>query len=110
MSKVVNSHSKKWPGTITLCDPMTLSQAAAWETAIGRAQKVIDARDGGRAAYDFALLPGVFACVEKWDLKGLENVTLETFPLKPHKERAALLAFLIGEITELYKDTEVPNE
>lgn len=128
MAKIIESPSKKWAGTVTLSDPLSMPQVMAFEDAIqngidqaiehGNVVTVKD-KDGNEreaanvmsARYMLGILPGVCACVEKWDLQGLpENMTPDKFPGSPKIASAELLAWLIREITILYNDAEtVPN-
>ena len=109
MSKTIVSPVKKWPGSVTISDPLNISQAMAFEEAIN------GAKDSGNpnftsAAYCHVLLPGIFACVEKWELDGLEGVTPDTFPGTPKIASASLIAWLTTEISKLYREAdEIPN-
>jgi len=128
MAKIIISPSKKWVGTVTLSDPLSMPQVLAFEDAIQDAQEqaiergntvTVKDKDGNEkktanalsARYMMGILPGVCACVEKWELQGLpEKVTPDTFPGSPKIASAELLAWLIREITKLYEDAEtVPN-
>lgn len=106
MPKTITSPVENWPGTVTLHDPMTLVQEAAWEDAFA------DARNAkSRASRTLAILPGIFANVKEWKLDSFPaHPTIDTFPARPREDSARLVAWLIGEITELYKEGEVPNE
>lgn len=106
MPKVIQSPVSEWPGTVTLHEPMTLVHEAAWEDALSHYE-----RGRGAAASALALLPGVFACVQSWDLSGFPvKPTLESFPTRPREARTRLIAWLVSEISELYTDGEiVPN-
>jgi len=103
-------YTGKWAGSVTFTDPLTLPQAAAWERAVAGAQKVLK-EGAGMSAYNYAILAGICTCVEKWELKGLpERITPESFPAKPHKARAELVAWLVNCVIDLYKDAdEIPN-
>lgn len=106
MPKIIQSPVERWPGTVTLHEPMTLVQEAAWEDAFA------DARNAkSRASRTLAILPGIFANVKEWKLDSFPaQPTVETFPTRPRQAAAELMAWLINEITELYKEAEVPNE
>lgn len=109
MSKVITSPSKKWSGTVTISDPLLIPQTMAFEDAVNAAK---DCGMGTAAAkYSYLLLPGVCACVEKWNLAGLpEGMTPEQFPGSPKVESIKLLAWLVNEIGALYDEAEtVPN-
>jgi hypothetical protein len=109
MSKVITSPVKKWPGSVTLADPLTLPQATAFEDALDIA-RAEENKDLTRAKIAGMLLPGICACVEKWDLEGLEIITPENYPASPKLSSALLLSWLMGEITSLFKEAdEIPN-
>jgi hypothetical protein len=107
MSRAIESPVKRWPGRITLPDYLTAPQDAAFEDARTEAANF---GDDQFAHFSNAWLPGILACVEKWELQGFpENPTPETFPKTPRGPFAELLAWIIGEIAKLYEDDPVPN-
>ena len=77
-----------------MADPLTFPQYIAWRDAIREAQP----HKGDSLRYAAALLPGVLACVEKWDLKGF---TPSPFPATPRDSSDKLLTFLVREIGTL---------
>lgn len=108
MSKTITSPVKRYPGTVTLSDPLTFPQAFAFEDAL---EAVKEAREtGSPARIRFALLPGIIACVEEWHLDGFPSKpTLDTFPSTPRKSSAEIIDWLVGEISALYREAdEVP--
>jgi hypothetical protein len=128
MAKTITSPSKRWPGTVILSDPLSMPQVMAFEDAIQNAREqaiehgntvTVKDKDGVEkeaanamsARYMNGILPGICVCVEKWELQGLpEKVTPDIFPGSPKMDSAELLAWLIREITELYRGAEtVPN-
>ena len=109
MSKVITSPVARFPGTVTLADPLTLPLFAAWEDCLLAARK--DA--GGITSHHIVFLPGIFKIVEKWDIGGgfPEYPTIDTIPPKPYVARTELLAWLINEISAIWNEEEtVPNE
>ena len=108
MSKKVKSTITKFPGSVTLYDPLTFPMVKTFEESISEAQELEGAN---QTAYDQVLLPAICACVEEWSLEGLGDLTPETFPGSPRIASAQLVAWLSGEILALYmEDEEVPNE
>lgn len=91
MGKVITSPVKRWAGTVTLQDPLTFPAYIAWRDAIRDAQAFKD----DYLRYSAALLPGVLACVEKWELKGFAPAP---FPATPRASSDKLLAWLLREI------------
>ena len=104
MSKRISSPSSRWPGSVTLSDPMTLPQALAWEKAIRATQAT--AGEATLTDVNYALLPGICACVEKWELEGLGQLTPDTFPATPRRKSIELFNWLVSEITQVYVGEE----
>lgn len=108
MSKVITSPSKRWAGTVTLADPLTLAHVEAIEQAL-------EIQTDGERVYlsviDKRNLPAVFACVEKWDLGNFpEAVTLDTFPMSPRKASHDLVQWLWNELMKVYVgEQDIPN-
>lgn len=106
MSKVLTSPIKRWAGTVTIADPLTLPQAQAIEAGMKP-----PAQEGDRVwltAIDELKLPAVQACVEKWEL---ENFTPNPFPASPRKDSHALIDFIFAELLAVYFGEDiVPNE
>lgn len=109
MAKVITSPVKKWPGTVTLVDPLTFPQLIAFEQA-SEAAKAVLAREGTQGEYDAAFIPGLLACVAVWELAGLPAiVTFETFPTRPRKASTQLMLWLAGEIgSYIREDDDLP--
>ena len=126
MSKILTSPVKKWPGTITLPDFLTIGQAMKWEEALSKSRDIlpecepfekdkpltenqakrIDKQTTAEALN--LILPGILACVESWNLEGLDP---NKFPATPLLSRAILVSWIVDEITKLYnEENEVPNE
>jgi hypothetical protein len=110
MSKTKTFESTIWGGSVTFHDPLTIEQEAAWEYAYADLQKARE-RGGGISAILIAALPGIDACVEKWELKNFpERPTLADWPMHQKVESAKLLACLVKNILELYNDSvNIPN-
>jgi hypothetical protein len=111
MPKRVSSPSLRWPGEVVFFDPLSLPQALAWEHAIRDSQN-LDRDNITITDINYALLPGICACVEKWELDRLGDPP-DPFPASPRKESIELMDWLIGEITAIYSGEEEkadPNE
>ena len=115
MSKTIVSPVNRWEGTVTLHDPLTLPQLAAFHQSIGDAT-ILRSKYRGKtftdAMYYNALMPGVYACVSKFELKNWPGVVAELFPTKPSDEAAQMAAWLVEEVTKLTAEAEaeVPKE
>lgn len=110
MSKVIQSPVKRWPGTVVLSDPLAFPQYMAWQEAVEKAQEIIKIGEATQADLDHALLPGVCACVEQWQLDGAGSFTPENFPATPRRSSAALIAWLVREISALVTEADdLPN-
>lgn len=107
MSRQIVSPVKRLPGNVLLCDPLTFPQYRAFVEALDKAQKSELQSD-----YDASILPGIIACVERWEVSGFpEVVTPETFPATPRKASNQIITWLVREITKLIVEAdEVPNE
>ena len=115
MPRVLSSPVKKWPGTITLADPLTFPQLIAWSEANERAAEIVTddrkAKGSERSREFFELLKGVLPCVEAWDLKDFPSgVTAENFPASG-LAGFRLIAFLNAQISAQVReaDDDVPN-
>jgi hypothetical protein len=112
MSKTITSPSTRWPGSVTLTDPLTLPQAEAIDEGLA----IIREHEGNNISYvkiDKAHLIGILACVEKWDLQNMpEPLTLENFPMSPQGARRELVGWLWNELyNKIYLgELEIPNE
>lgn len=106
MSKVIESPVKRFPGRVTLSDPLTMPQYMAWVDA-AQAAELVDHPAKKQVAY----LPGVLACVEKWELTGIpEKPTVDTFPASPAQSSVKLVFVLVNAIWEIVNaEDEVPN-
>ncbi len=109
MSKVITSPSKRWAGTVTLADPLTLPQAEALQESMelpednNKPQKYLLELDKIR-------VPGVLACVEKWDLQNFQLID-GSLPFTPRLESHKLIAWIFGELRSIYfGELIIPNK
>jgi len=106
MSKAITSPVKRWPGTVTLSDPLSFPQAIAIEDAIEAVQAM---EDPSQQRVNFAWLPALMDCVEKWELEGLADPPAP-FPATPAASSARLIVWLIREVSALFNEAEeAPN-
>lgn len=106
MPKLITSPVDAWPGTVTLASPLTFPQRFAIEDALTVARSLGEASE---ARFNYALLPGILACVERWELGNFPaEPTVDTWPATPRSASAQLIAWLITEIVKLYEATEPP--
>lgn len=104
MSKTI-SITGKWAGTVTIADPLTIPQVQLIEAAFVEHEGTLYT-----STLDAEKLPAIFACVTEWNLRGLEIVTLETFPATPRKESHRLIDAIFSELIKIYVgEVEVPN-
>jgi hypothetical protein len=105
VSKVITSPVKRFPGTVTLSDPLTFPQAIAFEDGLAAVRS--DREAGSITKVRFALLPGVLACVEAWRLGNFpESPSVDSFPSTPRQSVAELIDWLVGEVSALYQESE----
>ena len=127
----IESPVKRWPGTITLPEYLTIPQAMKWEECLAEARSILPevefefTEDGelditkikaehleyfsihDSLKYQNKMLPGILVCVSEWNLEGFDSIN---FPATPRKSRVALFNWIMAEITKLYKEAdEVPN-
>lgn len=126
MSRVITSPVKRWPGTVTLADPLNYEQLAAWQDAVSEAERIKAALQAplgttlivgdivGYPQIAQVFLPGVCACVEAWDIGGTgwpAVVGPGTIPATPRAPAARLLSWLIGEISNTISEADdIPND
>lgn len=112
MGRIVQSPAKCWPGSVTISDPLTVPQYIQWQDAVEAVRSIGDEKLSNPRVL-LAILPGICACVEKWELRGKfpEVVTPDTFPQTPRAAALKLSKALVDAITEIaYASDEVPNE
>lgn len=108
MSKVIVSPVARWPGSVTICDPLTEPQCATIERALADAQARSKSKPlPTRSELDVILASAVLECIEKIELENWPGY----FPGTPKISSARLLGWLVDEILKLYQEAEeVPNE
>lgn len=110
VSKQITSPFKKWAGTVTIADPLTMSQAHAIEAAMTKPE---DGEDGRvwLTVIDDMQLPAIFACVEKWELENMpKDLSIHNFPASPRVESHKLIEWLFTEVRKVYfGESVVPN-
>jgi hypothetical protein len=105
MPKSIVSPIRKWPGSVTLHDPLLFPAYMKLKAGLDEAEGKEDAAEKTQAT-----LPGLCACVETWELKGLGQIAPDTFPASPMRASAELFAWLMGEVMVLLMEAEeVPN-
>jgi hypothetical protein len=104
MSRVITSPVKRWPGTITLSDPLTYEQVFAWQDAIEAGKKAGEEYGNSLLRIVAVMRPGILACIERHDLGG--GFSLDRWPATPAGSANQLAAWVIGEITRLFDEAE----
>lgn len=107
MPIIASSPVKRFAGRITLPDSLTYPQLIAWEQALAAAQA-----DGlTNVQRWYALIPGVLACVETWELAGVpDHPTADTFPSTPRVAADKLLRWVMDNIrAAIVEDDNAPN-
>ena len=109
MSKKIESPVKRFPGYVTLHDPLTYPQVMAFQDATAAAGEL---EDPTWTRLRFALMPGILACVESWEVEGIpEEPSIDNFPATPLVSAGELVNWLQEEITTLLVEADtVPNE
>jgi hypothetical protein len=109
MSKIIRSTLKRWAGTVTIADPLTLPQAETF-------QESMDLPEEGLKPQKYLLeldkirVPGILACVEKWELENFELLPDGGLPFSPRLDTHKLIAWIHNEIRAVFLgELEVPN-
>ena len=107
MSKTITSPVKYFSGTVTLSDPLNMTQACAYEDAI----QAVGALGESKTIFRIkrAWMPGILACVETWNLEHISQKP-EFIPATPRKSSNELYLWLWNSIGELFEEAEIPNE
>jgi len=110
VSKVIQSTSTRWPGSVTITTDPSWEQIDALESSFD-----IDIPKTDKVWYsviDRNKIPAVIAWVEKWELQNFPDApTDETFPRVPRVESHKLVDGIMREIMAVYNGAqEIPNE
>lgn len=104
MPKQITSPVKRWPGTVTISDPLTFPQVLKLEAALS---EVRGREEVSKSEVDALLLPALLECVQEWRLENFpQGVNVDNFPATPRRPSAELIAWLLTEVTELYVEAE----
>jgi hypothetical protein len=97
-----------FPGTVERPDYLTLPQVLQFEEGL-RGLSGDDAKT--KTQFDAATVAFILPFFSLWDIAGVPtNPTPETFPGSPRKASAELIAWLLGELVNLYTgETDIPN-
>lgn len=110
MGRIIECPVKRWPGTVTLPDYLTLPQVIRWRRAVHAAAEFTEAKNGSPGIvtildpleYRYALLPGVLPCFERIELEGLPSpLTADNFPGSHPDDAAELAVWLMGLAAQL---------
>jgi len=106
MSKVISSPVSKWPGSVTLSDPLTFSQYISWRDGMQAAARYVVEKgpDAKQAEYDQLVLAGVRPAVEKWGLNS--GFTPDPFPATPRAASSKLIAWLVAEVSAIANEAD----
>ena len=113
MSKRIVSKITRWGGSVTIADPLTISQAKLIEAGMGKVPPELVGENGKYwlSVEDDMKLPALFGCVEKWELDNFpQNVTLDNFPASPRGDSHKLIDSIFAELMIVYfGEALVPN-
>jgi len=121
MSKVIKSPADRWAGEVIVSEPLTVSQVFAIEDALDEVTEIAPSafrsKDGKvevqwQSRANYACLPAIILCVEKWKLKDFpKKVTRDTFPSIQSNDATKLISTIFLALMEIYREeTQVPNE
>lgn len=106
---------KRFPGHVVLPEFLTLPQVLAFESA---REQIVAIRQGldpdarvQRSRLDAIYLPVVCMIVSEWCISGVpEKPEPDNFPMTPRLATAELIAWIIGEISQIYiGEIDIPN-
>lgn len=130
MSKSILSPVTRFPGSVTIPNPLTFPQYIAWkrttQNLLAAFEKAHEGEPepeegdkpslklwevGGVDEYTLLAIPGICEVVEKWDLAGFPpDPTPDTFPATPRVAVARLIYWLVSEIDAVaYQGDDDPN-
>lgn len=110
MARIVQSPVSRFPGSVTLADPLTLPQVIALEDAFDQQEAQQQAGQRYRSRLFQPYVPVICSVVVEWNLENFpKTVTPETFPSSPRGATADLIEWLALEIANQYSgETQVP--
>lgn len=100
MSKLIHSPVEKFPGDVTLFDPVPYPAYIEWEKTVRLEGKPED------STMQMALFGGVKAMVEKWEIS---NFDINNPSATPRTPVLNLLAWLVTEIGKVINGDIDPN-
>ena len=103
MGKIITSPVEKFPGTVTLYDPVPFPAYVTWQKALRKSKEI---NNSGDAEAQMLMFEGVAAMVEKCDLVGFDTSAPTANPLN---DTLKLLAWLVTEIGNVLNAVDDPN-
>ena len=97
MSKVIQSPVKRFPGSVTLYDPVPYPNFIEWEKAINADG------EGADLEKQLTMWHGVKAMTEKWEIPEFD---IENPIATPRAAVISLLAWLVTEIGKIINEVE----
>jgi hypothetical protein len=109
MPKIFTSPVKRFPGNVTLKEPLMLPEALAIGKAI-REVKLLRETAQAKGLKDASLderlavyVPAICQCIEKAEVTGFpEHPTPETYPFTPIQSAMKLTMWLLDEVQTIY--------
>jgi hypothetical protein len=106
MSKVLTSPVKRFPGTVTIADPLSYAQLEAWMHGVNAVQRVKGTDEDTSLHTEKTMWKAIWPCVEKWDLKGLQPLNVEEIPSTPRTAVIRVLSWLSDAVNHVLEDDE----
>jgi hypothetical protein len=111
MSKIITSPVRRFPGTVTLAYPLPFPRYLAWKEAVRNFGESSIAEVALNDDNTPAVLPGICACVERWDIIESKDTppkqyTPETFPASPRLAAGRLIIWLMQEIIKIISEED----
>jgi hypothetical protein len=105
MSKIITSEIKKFPGTVTLSDPISYPQYERWSKA-WESQLELSKEERETLTNEKVMWAEIMPMVEKWEL---ENFDPNKPPAAPRVPVIELLIWLVTEVGKIINEGTDPN-
>lgn len=103
MGKLIHSHVDKFPGDVTLFDPVPYPAYIAWK----KAWESVDIKQPANLDMQLVLWGGIRAMVEKWEIP---NYDINNPSAVPHRAAVLrLMSWLVIEVGKVIAGESDPN-
>ena len=110
MPKTITSPVEKFPGTVTISDPMRIDQAQAVERALHGIRELRESKVGLSTDYDAFVIPAILANIEDSTIPGVDK---DFVPASPRAASSEMINWLFTQILRVWNgsgEVQDPNE